>query len=76
MADGTLTAADAEEIYKGLTQEERIDLLERLIRGDAVSDIEALTTDERIERLEKKAWGKTHKPKQSGCGGKKSCGCR
>ncbi len=63
MAEDTLTASDVEEVFAGLSQQERLDLLERLIRGTTGSENDALTTEERIERLERTAWGH-------------GCGCR
>lgn len=79
MAEDTLTASDVEEAFAGLSQDERLDLLERLIRGTEQPEDEALDTEERIERLETIAWG-------HGCGchrgsghsdswGRRGCGC-
>ncbi len=79
MTEDTLTTSDVEEVFEGLSQQERLDLLERLIRGAEASDDDPLTTEERIERLEKSTWGE-------GCGcrrgsgrsssrGRRGCGC-
>jgi len=42
---------DAEKILEGLSQEERLALLERLLKGAARQE-EDLSTAERVERLE------------------------
>ena len=59
----SLPESDVEEVIAGLSQDERLDLLERPIRGATGSEDEALSTEERIERLEKTAWDR-------------GCGCR
>lgn len=79
MAEDTLTASDVEGVFEGLGRQDRLDLLERLIRGETATDAEALTTEERIERLEKSTWGKG----RGCCGGsgpsssrgERRCGC-
>ncbi|MFQ5408317.1 MAG: hypothetical protein ACE5FI_07860 [Anaerolineales bacterium] len=48
---------EAEKILEGLTQEERLELLERLIQGAAQAREESLSTEERVERLEESLWG-------------------
>ncbi|MCP4427396.1 MAG: hypothetical protein GY803_23150 [Chloroflexi bacterium] len=50
-----------DEILDKLSQEERLELLERLIKGAAQAKEENLTLDQRVERLEKMA-GFGHKP--------------
>ena len=79
MAEDTVTASDVEEVFAGLSQEERLDLLERLIRGAERSEDDALTTEERIERLETTAWGHGcgchHGPGWSASWGRRGCGC-
>ncbi len=47
----------AEKILEGLSQEERLELLERLIQGASQAQEESLTTEERVERLEQTLWG-------------------
>jgi hypothetical protein len=42
-----------DEILDKLSQEERLELLERLIKGAAKEKEESLTLDQRVERLEK-----------------------
>jgi len=48
---------DAEKILEGLSQEERLELLERLIQGASRAQEESLSTEERVERLEESLWG-------------------
>ena len=48
---------DAEKILEGLSQEERLALLERLLKGAAGQE-EDLSTEERVERLEEVALGR------------------
>ncbi len=48
---------EAEKILEGLSQEERLELLERLIQGAAQAQEESLTTEERLDRLEEALWG-------------------
>lgn len=48
---------EAEKILEGLGQEERLELLERLIQGASQAQEESLTTEERVERLEESLWG-------------------
>lgn len=48
---------EAEKILEGLSQEERLELLERLIQGATQAQEESLTTEERVERLEESLWG-------------------
>ncbi|GMQ78577.1 MAG: hypothetical protein BMS9Abin02_1096 [Anaerolineae bacterium] len=43
---------DAEEILEGLSQEERLKLLERLIQGAEQAQEESLSVEDRVERLE------------------------
>lgn len=43
---------DAEKILEGLSREERLELLERLIQGAERAHEEELSTEERLERLE------------------------
>lgn len=43
---------DADEILEGLTQEERLELLRRLIQDAERPRVEELSTEERLERLE------------------------
>ncbi len=43
---------DAEKILEGLSQEERLKLLERLIQGAEQAQDESLSVEERVERLE------------------------
>lgn len=43
---------EAEKILEGLSQEERLELLERLIQGASQAREESLSTEERVERLE------------------------
>ena len=79
MTEGALTVSDVEEVIGGLSQDERLDLLERLIRGAERSDDEALSTEERIERLEKTVWGRgcgcRRGSGHSGSGWRRGCGC-
>ena len=79
MAEDTLTASDVEEVFAELSQGERLDLLERLIRGAGRSEDDVLSTEERIERLERSAWGHRcgcrHGSGRSGSGGRRGCGC-
>ncbi|MCP4361510.1 MAG: hypothetical protein GY796_26155 [Chloroflexi bacterium] len=42
-----------DKILDKLSQEERLDLLERLIKGAAQAKEESLTLEQRVERLEK-----------------------
>jgi len=44
---------DADEILEKLSQEERLELLERLIKGAAQAKEEELTIEDRVARLEK-----------------------
>lgn len=44
---------DADEILEKLSQEERLELLERLIKGASQAKEENLTLEERVERLER-----------------------
>lgn len=48
---------EADKILEGLSQEERLELLERLIQGASRAQEENLTTGERVERLEEALWG-------------------
>jgi hypothetical protein len=48
---------EAEKILEGLSQEERLELLERLIQGATQAQEESLTTEERVKRLEESLWG-------------------
>ena len=61
---------EAEKILEGLSQEERLELLERLIQGASRAQEESLTTDDRVERLEETLlgghWG--FGPWQARCG--------
>ncbi len=79
MAEDTLTASDVEEVFAGLSQDERLDLLERLIRGAERSGDDVLSTEERVERLERSAWGHScgcHGGSgRSGSRGRRGCGC-
>lgn len=79
MAEETLAASDVEKVFEGLSQQERLDLLERLIRGAEEPDNDPLTTEERIERLEKSTWGEgcgCHRGSgRSGSRGRRGCGC-
>lgn len=79
MAESTLTKSDVEEVFEGLSQQERLDLLERLIRGETGSDNDPLTTEERIERLEKSTWsggcGCRRGSGRSGFRGRRGCDC-
>ncbi len=79
MAEDTATASDVEEVFAGLSQQERLDLLERLIRGATGSDNDALTHEERIERLERTAWGHScgcHRGSgRSASRDRRGCGC-
>ena len=79
MAEDTLTVSDVEEVIAGLSQDERLDLLERLIRGTEQPEDEPLSTEERIERLEKTTWGHgcgCHRGSgHSGSRGRRGCGC-
>ncbi len=79
MADDTLTASDVEEVFAELSQDERLDLLERLIRGAGRSEDDVLSTEERIERLERTAWGHScgcrRGSGRSGSRGRRGCGC-
>jgi hypothetical protein len=79
MAEGTLTASDVEKVFEGLSPDERLDLLERLIRGGEESEDDVLSTEERIERLERSAWGQScgcrHGSGRSGSRGRRGCGC-
>ena len=43
---------DAEKILEGLSQEERLKLLERLIQGAEQAKEESLSVEDRVERLE------------------------
>ena len=43
---------NAEKILEGLSQEERLKLLERLIQGAEQAQEESLSVEERVERLE------------------------
>ncbi len=43
---------DAEEILEGLSQEEPLKLLERLIQGAEQAQEESLSVEDRVERLE------------------------
>ena len=43
---------DAEKILEGLSQEERLKLLERLIQGAEQAQDESLSVEDRVERLE------------------------
>ena len=43
---------DAEEILEGLSQEERLKLLEQLIQGAEQAQKESLSVEDRVERLE------------------------
>lgn len=43
---------DAEKILEGLSQEERLKLLERLIQGAEQAQEESLSVEDRVERLE------------------------
>ncbi len=43
---------DAEKILEGLSQEERLKLLERLIQGAEQAQDESLSVEERVKRLE------------------------
>ena len=52
---------DTEKILEGLSQEERLELLERLIQGAERAHEESLGSEERLERLESLAgWGPWH----------------
>jgi hypothetical protein len=79
MAEDTLTASDVEEVFEGLSQQERLDLLERLIRGETGSGNDAPTTEERIDRLERTTWGEgcgcRRGSGRSGSGGRRGCDC-
>jgi len=79
MAEDTLTTSDVEKVFEGLSQRERLDLLERLIRGETGSENDVLTTEERIEGLEKSAWGESRGccrgSGRSSSRGRKSCDC-
>lgn len=43
---------DSERILEGLSQEERLKLLERLIQGAEQAQEESLSVEDRVERLE------------------------
>ena len=43
---------DAEKILEGLSQEERLKLLEQLIQGAEQAQDESLSVEERVKRLE------------------------
>jgi len=68
---------DAEKILEGLSQEERLELLERLIQGAERAHEEELSTEERLERLEslvgwgpwRRRWGRRRYrgPWRAGC---------
>lgn len=46
---------NADEILEKLSQEERLELLERLIKGASEAQEEELTLEDRVERLEQMA---------------------
>jgi len=48
---------EAEKILEGLSQEERLELLERLIQGASQAHEESLSTEERVKRLEEVVLG-------------------
>lgn len=79
MAEDTLTASDVEKVFDGLSHRERLDLLERLIRGATDAETDTLTTEERIERLESRAWsnacGCRRGSAYGGSSGRRGCGC-
>ena len=68
---------DSEKILEGLSQEDRLKLLERLIQGAEQAQEESLNIEDRVERLEslvglgpRRRHG--HRgPRMSGC----HCGC-
>lgn len=73
---------EGEKILEGLSQEERLELLERLIQGAERAREENLTIEERLERLESSGdwgpwrWGRRAyrgpwQPAWGGC----PCGC-
>lgn len=49
---------DVESILEGLSQEERLALLERLIKEAAEPSEEELSVEERLERLERLMFGR------------------
>ena len=49
---------EAEKILEGLSQEERLELLERLIQGASQAHEESLSTEDRVERLEEAVFGR------------------
>ena len=69
---------DAEKILEGLSQEERLKLLERLIQGAEQAQEESLNVEDRVERLESLVGLGPRRRREhrgfgmSGC----HCGCR
>jgi len=49
---------DVEQIFEGLSQEERLALLERLLKQATKPDGETLSTEERLDRLEEAVHGR------------------
>jgi len=56
---------DVEQILEGLSQEERLALLKRLLKQTAELDEEELTTEERLDRLEEAVY---HRRRRLGFG--------
>ncbi len=79
MAENTVTKSAVEKLFEGLGKQDRLDLLERLIRGESESENDARTTEERTERTEwwtsGEGCGCRHGSQRSGPRGRRSCAC-
>ncbi len=79
MAEDTVTKSTVEKVFESLSKQDRLDLLERLIRGEAESDNDAPTSEEHVERMNWSGPGEgcgcRHGSEHSSSRGRRGCGC-